>query len=301
MKERVLPHQFLAQAIELIDSLRRVADAHRSWALEAHNLLLHGDPAPPPGEHECDFGRWYADACAHSELKGNALLAAIAPRHRSVHQAAQSMWEARRSGRVLPLAAYRLFHESIRRFDQSVQQLERDLWVEVCLVDPLTGLRNRAMMMAELNDERQRAKREGRPCSIALFDIDDFKGLNDRHGHLIGDRLLVLAADRILRRMRTYDRAYRYGGEEFLVCLPDTDLARGGAIAERLRVEIARERLHVDDQAVGITVSGGLAPLDGSPSVEEAIARADRALYTAKGAGRNRVAVWRGMEKPGDK
>lgn len=84
------------------------------------------------------------------------------------------------------------------------------------------------------------------------------------------------------------------------MCLPDTDLAQAGAIAERLRVEIARERVPVDHDTVGITVSGGVAPLGSSASAEEAIARADRALYAAKGAGRNRVAVWRGAERPGD-
>jgi diguanylate cyclase (GGDEF)-like protein len=296
--ERPLPHQFLAQAIEFIDSLRRALDAHHAWALEAHNLLLHGDATRPSNEQECDFGRWYANASARSELKDSALFTAIPSRHRSMHLAANAMWEARRSGRALPVAAYRLFHESIRRFNEVVQKLERHLWTEVCLIDPLTGLRNRTLMMAELNDELQRAERDGRPCSIGLFDIDDFKALNDRYGHVIGDRMLVIAADRVLRRLRTYDRAYRYGGEEFLICLPDTDLNQAGAIAERLRTEIAGERIRTNGHTVGITVSGGLAPLSASATAEDAIVRADRALYAAKGAGRNRVAVWRGPGSP---
>lgn len=301
LKERVPPHLLVAQSIERIDAMRHAVDAHLAWVLDAHGRLLQADAAAPPAEHECDFGRWYAAASAEEALAADPLFVAIGPRHHSMHRAAAAMSEARRSGRVLPPAAYALFHESIRRFYDSVRSLERQLWSDVSLIDPLTGLRNRSMMISELNDERQRARREDRPCSIALFDIDRFKALNDRYGHLLGDRLLTVAADRILERLRAYDRAYRYGGEEFLVCLPDTDLAQAGAIAERLRVEIARERIPVDHETVSITVSGGVAPLGSSASAEEAIARADRALYAAKGAGRNRVAVWRGGERPGDK
>lgn len=301
IKERLLPHQLVAQSIDLIDSLRRAMQAHHAWTLDVHNLLLEKETPRPTGEHECEFDRWYAQASRRTELKGDPRLAEIGTRHHSMHRAAMSLWDARRRGRVLPLAAYELFHESIRRFTESVQQLERSLWGEICLIDPLTGLRNRSLMMTELNDELQRAQRESRPCSIALFDVDNFKSVNDRYGHLIGDRMLVVTADRILQRLRTYDRAYRYGGEEFLICLPDTDLAQAGGIAERLRTEIARERIPLDAGTVGVTVSGGVAPLNGSATAEEAIARADRALYAAKGAGRNRVAVWRGTEKSGDK
>lgn len=269
-------------------------EAHHAWALEVHNLLLEKETPRPAGEHECEFNRWSTQAATRSELKADPRLAAIGTRHHSMHRAAMSLWDARRRGRVLPPAAYKLFHESIRRFNESARELERSLWGEICLIDPLTGLRNRSLMMMELNEELQRAQREDRPCSIALFDIDNFKALNDRYGHLIGDRMLVVTADRILQRLRTYDRAYRYGGEEFLVCLPDTDLTQAGAIAERLRTEIARERIPTDVGMVGVTVSGGVAPLSESATAEEAIARADRALYAAKGAGRNRVAVWRG-------
>lgn len=297
MKERLLPHQQLTQAIELVDGLRRAMDAHHDWVLETHLLLIFADAKRPADEHECAFARWYAQAAARPALEADPLFAAMAPRHRSMHRAATALWEARRDRRVLPRAAYQLFHKSIARFNEAVHDFVRQLWGEICLIDPLTGLRNRSLMMAELAEERERAQRDGRPCSIALFDIDNFKALNDRYGHLVGDRLLVAAADRILARLRAYDRAYRYGGEEFLICLPDTDLAQAGAIADRLRGEIARERIRADGGTVSITFSGGLAPLHASASPEEAIARADRALYAAKAAGRNRVAVWKGSDK----
>lgn len=150
--------------------------------------------------------------------------------------------------------------------------------------DALTGLVNRTGL------DRLRAQRDAQhrlatqPYVLVVLDIDHFKQVNDRHGHLFGDRALCAVADAISRSVRSTDVAARYGGEEFLVVLPDTRLAGGAEIAERIRAQVQALALPVK-----VTVSVGIA--DGGPqdTPEAVFERADQALYRAKQAGRNRV------------
>jgi diguanylate cyclase (GGDEF)-like protein len=143
--------------------------------------------------------------------------------------------------------------------------------------DALTGVANRRAWDDELPRELARAARSGEPLCVALLDLDHFKAYNDRHGHLAGDRLLKAAAGAWQVRLRKTDLLARYGGEEFAVLLPDCGLANGMEIAERLRTA----------QPEG-TCSLGVAAWDGQEEATGLVARADRALYRAKEAGRDR-------------
>ncbi|HEY9147844.1 MAG TPA: GGDEF domain-containing protein, partial [Gammaproteobacteria bacterium] len=125
------------------------------------------------------------------------------------------------------------------------------------------------------------------------LDLDHFKRVNDRHGHQVGDQVLKRLARYILSNIRPYDRLFRYGGEEFLLSMPQTPLDSAAALAERLREEIARQPLaEIDDEAITVTVSFGVAELTAECEVETVIQRADQALYSAKRSGRNRVCRW---------
>ncbi len=142
--------------------------------------------------------------------------------------------------------------------------------------------------------EFRRTGRSGAPLCLALIDLDHFKAVNDRHGHLAGDLLLKRAAQALAAPLRATDAVGRFGGEEFLVVLPETDLAGAVAVAEKLRQTVADLAVELDDGTLlKVTVSIGLAAVDAeaewSPTALELLAEADRALYRAKGAGRNRV------------
>jgi diguanylate cyclase (GGDEF)-like protein len=150
------------------------------------------------------------------------------------------------------------------------------------LHDPLTGLGNRRLMETQLEKCFDMARRYDEALSLVMIDIDHFKHYNDTQGHLAGDQLLTMLAKILLREVRRADYVFRYGGEEFLVLLPETGPERAQEAAERLRKTVEAE--------AGVTISLGVAHLEESPSKpEQLIAHADRALYRAKQNGRNRV------------
>jgi len=166
--------------------------------------------------------------------------------------------------------------------------------LEMAVTDQLTGLYNRRYLASHLSAMFDRAYWTGRPLSVMVIDIDHFKSVNDIHGHDVGDRVLKEFADRIANSVRGIDLACRYGGEEFLVAMPDTDLAFASVVAERLRQEIATAKfnLNAGRDELAVTVSIGLASTETGPeedSAQKLIKRADEALYEAKNGGRNRV------------
>ncbi len=156
--------------------------------------------------------------------------------------------------------------------------------------DGLTGALNRRSMMRLLDEERERMQRSGQPFGIAMLDIDHFKQVNDRHGHLVGDDVLRRFTIKVAAEMRGTDRLGRYGGEEFLLLLTAaTDIGSATAAVDRMRTAVAREDW--DEVAFGldITFSGGVAMCRDGDTSEQLIGRADRALYRAKREGRNCV------------
>lgn len=158
----------------------------------------------------------------------------------------------------------------------------------LALTDPVTALANRRGGEEALAREVARARRTGSPLSLVLFDIDRFKNINDRAGHAVGDRVLRGISAILSASQRGSDLAMRWGGEEFLVLLPDVGLAGARIFAERVRENV--QNLDVPD-AGRITVSAGVSELAGEEEPAAALARADANLYRAKAAGRNRVEV----------
>jgi two-component system, cell cycle response regulator len=164
--------------------------------------------------------------------------------------------------------------------------------IEAAITDALTGLHNRRYMETHLTSLVEQAHARGKPLTVLVLDIDFFKAVNDTHGHDAGDDVLREFAVRLKKSIRGIDLACRLGGEEFVVVMPDTDMAVATMVAERLRRRIAADPfpIHKGERKVAVTISIGLAALagpdDGAASV---LKRADQALYKAKRDGRNRV------------
>ena len=175
---------------------------------------------------------------------------------------------------------------------------------EGALQDPLTGLFNRRHLEERLTSELAAAQRHGRELSLLLADVDFFKAVNDRHGHLAGDEALKMVSFVLRGAIRKEDVLARYGGEEFVVVARETGLPGARALGERIRRAVERSRCawHGHDLgltvSIGVTVSIGLAEFVPGRSERELLESADRALYLAKQAGRNRVVAVAARDAP---
>jgi diguanylate cyclase (GGDEF)-like protein/PAS domain S-box-containing protein len=173
--------------------------------------------------------------------------------------------------------------------DVTAQRLARDELLEQATHDPLTGVFNRRHVEDVLRKELDRAERHQRPLVVAMMDADHFKQVNDTYGHQTGDEVLREISDRCRKTLRSNDVLGRYGGEEFVIVFPETDLEDARAVAERLRAAVADVPIKVGDAALTVTVSVGLAAFTRGQDIDKVFQRADAALYTAKQDGRNLV------------
>ena len=178
-------------------------------------------------------------------------------------------------------------HDEIVAANQAMQR-QNQMLEALSVTDGLTGLYNRSKLDMFLSDQLARFKRNQRPFSLLMLDIDYFKTLNDNHGHLAGDEILKAVAGILARSVRSIDCAARYGGDEFIIIFVETSADAALRTAERIRSQVECMRYSVDGQTVVVTVSIGVVQCQSSDMTSAAVfARADNALYQAKHAGRN--------------
>jgi len=183
----------------------------------------------------------------------------------------------------ITLLALFLTHIALRRYQQRIEKM--------AATDKLTGLLNRQAFGILIDKAFADYRRDPRPISILMIDVDNFKAINDRYGHVVGDHILKAVAARFHEGLRAADIAVRWGGEEFLLVLKGCDLDHAQRIAEHLRAGIEQSPFKAGTQPVPVTVSIGISQYDGVESCEATLSRADTGLYAAKNAGRNRVCV----------
>ncbi len=194
---------------------------------------------------------------------------------------------------------------SLKRWSESLSELNAKLHMrasdlenknrllyQASITDPLTGVYNRSYLMDMFGRELTKSLRHDRPLACVMVDVDRFKQINDRYGHLVGDRALQTVAAQIGAQLRRGDVLARYGGEEFVIVLPETDLGGAMVVAEKIRASVASGKIAVGDDPRQLTISLGVAstePPAQVDSVDELLRLADEALFEAKRQGRDRV------------
>ena len=282
----------------VVSALDRAISEQFAWLTRWHRALLCGGVADAEALSAAagtlgGFGTWFLHN-QHHGLVNQPAIRALAGLDRRLREHGRAL--AARAARGAPLAAadYDAFMDQAARFIAEARRLERAFVAAAADLDPLTGVPNRQAMARELQRERARALRTGRPCALGLADIDHFKAINDTYGHAAGDRVLAAVADGFAGALRPYDAVYRYGGEEFLFCLPEASVAEAVGVLQRM-LEALRTRaiaLPGGGEGVRVTCSFGVAAIAADCDLDETIAQADRALYAAKQGGRARVCAW---------
>ncbi len=270
---------------------------HEQWCEGLYSTLICRLPPDQrdmeaDAHRKCRFGQWYYGA-GSTKLRAHRGFEEIAIEHQRMHGYAAALLSALTHQDPISLPDYEHFDSTLRRMRLEIVTLKHDLEDALYNLDPVTGAASRIGMLTKLREEQELVKRKIHSCCLAMMDLDNFKQVNDTHGHAIGDRVLVEVVRYIMAHLRPYDQFFRYGGEEFLLCSPDTDLLMGRGMMERLREEVSS--IHHEGNGMGpvhVTMSVGLTLLDPDVSVEESIDRADKALYVAKSRGRDRIAVW---------
>ena len=270
---------------------------HEQWAKSLDRTLICRSlcdqrDVNPQAHRQCQFGQWYY-TYASNKLQQMPAFVAIEVEHARMHELAARLLMEVTAGKVISPYEYDHFAQTLERLRLQLHSLRRELNEQLYNRDPLTGANTRIGLLTELREQHELVKRRVQPCCLAMMDLDFFKAVNDNYGHPAGDKVLVETAALLMEHLRAYDKVFRYGGEEFLICLPCMDAAASLAIVERLREELGRKTIVLaDGRSVQVTASFGVAELDPNLPVEATLDRADRALYAAKGAGRNRALAW---------
>lgn len=287
-----------AQVLDALGELHSVLTHHVDWLKSRHNALLNGkvpDEADLASDahHNCRFGLWY-DGQLNPLFHSCEAFAEVGHNHEKMHARVRKLATRLRDGEYLSTDDMLAFMDQAMSFHESIRHLQYQIWSLLVDTDPLTGLYNRRTMLQRLGAEASRCKRNGEKWCVAMIDIDHFKNINDNHGHVIGDRVIQQTTRLLIEGTRPYDQLFRYGGEEFLLCMPHCGAEEARVILERLREQMSHQPIHIDGNVgpVQVNISCGIAACNDEEPIEENIRHADEALYRAKESGRNMISVW---------
>lgn len=280
--------------LDVIRELDVVIAGHLRWMNQFNRVLICGTDSDSSmtavdAHSSCVFGKWYYGRDSGQAETWSVQLKQAGALHKQMHDLARCLLE-QPGGRPIVPDDYDRFTATAYRFKTTVRRLQFELIRNVCLVDHLTGAWNRSSLLQRLAEEYERMLRHGDSCCVCMMDLDFFKVINDKHGHSTGDLVLQSVVRVASRRLRRYDSLTRYGGEEFLFCLPRATVQEAVAAMERVRMDIAENPIVINDgQSLLVTASFGVAEMSESLPVEEVLEVADRALLRAKAIGRNQV------------
>lgn len=286
------------QLSEALSELDQAIYNHESWHNELSTTLIcrlkpdERDIGANP-HRKCRFGQWYYSRKS-GPFRHHPGFVALEAAHKHMHELAADLLRETAGDATISLADYEQFTNAIRKVKLELASLKHGIEEAIYDLDPLTEANGRVAMLTKLREQQELVKRRLQSCAIVMMDLDHFKKVNDNYGHALGDKVLIAFARHAMAHTRLYDKLYRYGGEEFVLCAPNADEKVAYDLVDRLRQGFAEVPFgETGGKTFRVTVSCGIAFLDPDIPVEQAIDRADKALYAAKSDGRNRTVIWR--------
>ncbi|QMW16757.1 diguanylate cyclase [Pseudoalteromonas sp. MT33b] len=284
------------QLERIIAEIDQAIEWHQSWYKQLLRSLISNVPA---NKHDlsdnahnfCEFGQWFNKLPTDTK-KLHPHFSEMGTAHQKMHQGAKVLLSLNEAKSAIPVSLLDQFHADLDTLRDLFEAVSDEFSDVLHTRDPLTGATDRTNLLSHLRKEHERCKRHSLECAIIMIDLDHFKRVNDEHGHAAGDKVLVALVKCIQSHLREYDQLYRYGGEEFLVCLPETELEGAKSFSERLRASVEELNINIGTNTpINVTGSFGIASVSVNDDIEQAIERADHAMYQAKKSGRNRVCV----------
>ncbi|MBT4641210.1 MAG: diguanylate cyclase [Deltaproteobacteria bacterium] len=282
----------------LILKIEQSLEEHAQWVKLWHSKAICDRPFPDiyldtNASDTCDFSEWFQSQQS-AEWLHQLDYDAITAVHNTVHEEAVILSQKIMSKEEITEKDYYRFMNSEWNFSHQLQTLKDKISRLQISFDPLTGIFNRQAMMPILLQEHAYVGRDQKACCLAMADLDHFKKVNDTHGHPAGDKVLKAVASFFRTNLRPYDALFRYGGEEFLFCLPNTDIKSGSKLLNRLRIDLKKCPIQIKQgEVISVSISMGIMQMQAEQPVDEAIDNADAALYEAKKGGRNRVSEYK--------
>lgn len=278
-----------------IAELDQAIVSHEQWYKSLLRILISRVPAEPadlrPAAHQhCRFGQWYGNVST-TLLRDHPAFISLGDAHEKMHVYARTLLQLVSDNKPVTTGQLDQFENALDKMRLEIQSLRHELSEVIQSQDPLTGAQNRAGLLPWLREQQALSQRRGQQCALTMLDLDHFKQVNDQYGHLTGDKVLISTVQCLQAILRPYDRIYRYGGEEFLLCMPGTTPEEAREVAERICHAVAAQRIQIEgsNKILQVTASLGVAMLDPSRSVEASIEAADTAMYRGKKSGRNCV------------
>ncbi|MFC2049397.1 diguanylate cyclase [Chlamydiota bacterium] len=280
------------ELLKIIAELEQSFYNHKQWTKQVMRTLIC---KLPPDNHdigeephkECRFGQWYYQE-VHEGLQDHPGFTSLGLEHQHMHQLASRLLKTTLRGEIITTNDFDQFANALERVALELNSLKEELEYLIYNRDPLTHAINRVNMPFILREQQELGKRQVYSCILVMMDLDHFKETNDTYGHLAGDLVLKAVVQYLTENLRPYDKVFRYGGEEFLICLPNLGVQAGFEMIERIRKGLADYKIEIGKkQSITVTASFGLTQLDPHSPIENSINQADKALLTAKSAGRN--------------
>lgn len=289
-----IKHEGLQQ---LLTEINLASDNHNSWYNDlvrtiACRLTPDKRNMIANAHKECRFGQWYYSN-ALIDIKDHPSIVAIGATHHHMHQLVTHILSNLKITNIISPFDFDKLSNAVEQFRLEILTFKKELETLLLNRDPLTMTINRVNILPFLREQQEVIKRHHLPCCIVMLDIDLFKNVNNQHGHLAGDKVLIILAQYLIDHLRLYDKIFRYGGEEFLIFIQETDLLRSYEMVEHLREEISSMPFDIGlPEPIHITTSCGVTLIEPNLAIEELIEQANKALYLAKSSGRNKTQVW---------